>query len=88
MGVAVWGWAGGHPVSEDPAVGAPAATCGSRAHMRPGSSEQPTWAEKRSFFGTSLVVRWIRLHPPNAGGTGSISSWELRGQVPSDADKQ
>ena len=61
---------------------------GSRAHTRPGISEQPTWAEKSSFFGTSLVVRWIRLHPPNAGGTGSISSWELRGQVPSDADKQ
>lgn len=61
---------------------------GSRAHTRPGSSKQPTWAEKISFFGTSLVVWWIRLHPPNAGGTGSISSWELRGQVPSDADKQ
>lgn len=61
---------------------------GSRAHTRPGSSKQPTWAEKSSFFGTSLVVRWIRLHPPNAGGTGSISSWELRGQVPSDEDKQ
>ena len=25
-----------------------------------------------SFQGTSLVVQWLRLHVPNAGGLGSI----------------
>ena len=34
MGVAVWGWAGGHPVSKDPAMGAPAATCVGAGHTR------------------------------------------------------
>ena len=24
------------------------------------------------FIGTSLVVHWLRLHAPNAGGLGSI----------------
>ena len=25
--------------------------------------------------GTSLAVQWLRLHAPNAGGTGSIPGW-------------
>ena len=27
---------------------------------------------KRENLGTSLVVQWLRLHAPNAGGTGLI----------------
>ena len=30
-----------------------------------------------SEFGTSLVVQWLRLHTPNAGGPGSIPVREL-----------
>ena len=26
-------------------------------------------------YGTSLVVQWLRLRTPNAGGTGSIPGW-------------
>ena len=29
-------------------------------------------------FGTSLVVQWVRLHAPKAGGPGSISGWGTR----------
>ena len=28
--------------------------------------------------GTSLVVQWLRLCAPNAGGLGSIPDWETR----------
>ena len=28
--------------------------------------------------GTSLVVQWLRLHAPNAGGLGSIPVWGAR----------
>ena len=31
--------------------------------------------------GLSLVVRWLRLHPPNAGGPGSIPSQGTRSYV-------
>ena len=27
--------------------------------------------------GTSLVVQWLRLHPPKAEGLGLIPGWEL-----------
>ena len=27
---------------------------------------------------TSLVVQWLRLHAPNAGGLGSIPDWGTR----------
>ena len=29
----------------------------------------------KSFHGTSLAVQWLRLHPSNAGGAGSIPGW-------------
>ena len=29
--------------------------------------------QKKIFLGTSLVVQWLRLHTPNAGGPGSIT---------------
>ena len=39
-------------------------------------SMQMKWAwlclNKTLFIGTSLVVQWVRLHAPNAGGFGSI----------------
>ena len=33
------------------------------------------------FLGTSLVVQWIRLHTPNAGGQGSIPGQGTRSHV-------
>ena len=27
-------------------------------------------------IGTFLAVQWLRLHPSNAGGSGSIPGWE------------
>ena len=30
------------------------------------------------IFGTSLAVPWLRLHPSNIGGTGSITGWAIR----------
>ena len=33
-------------------------------------------------LGTSLVVQWIRLHAPNAGGLGSIPGWGTRSRMP------
>ena len=32
--------------------------------------------------GTSLVVQWVRLCAPNAGGLGSIPGWGTRSHVP------
>ncbi|TEA36103.1 hypothetical protein DBR06_SOUSAS11510010, partial [Sousa chinensis] len=29
----------------------------------------------------SLVVQWLRLHAPNAGGRGSIPGWGTRSHV-------
>ncbi|TEA33367.1 hypothetical protein DBR06_SOUSAS8010242, partial [Sousa chinensis] len=29
----------------------------------------------------SLVVQWLRLHAPNAGGPGSIPSWGTRSHM-------
>ena len=34
-----------------------------------------------SILGTSLVVQWVRLHAPNAGGPGSIPGWGARSHV-------
>ena len=36
----------------------------------------------RSKKGTSLVVQWLRLHAPNAGGPGSIPSQGTRSRMP------
>ena len=33
---------------------------------------------KMKTTGTSLVVQWLRLSAPNAGGLGSISDWGTR----------
>ena len=33
---------------------------------------------KEKMMGTSLVVQWLRLHTPNAGGPGSIPSQAAR----------
>ena len=32
--------------------------------------------------GTSLVVQWLRLHTPNAGGLGSIPGQGTRAHMP------
>ena len=34
------------------------------------------------FLGTSLVVQWLRLQAPNAGGPGSITSQGTRSHRP------
>ena len=33
-------------------------------------------------MGTSLVVQWLRLHAPNAGGPGSIPDQGTRSHMP------
>ena len=40
-----------------------------------GSREGGVWGVENKAAGTSLVVQWLRLHAPNAGGLGSIPSW-------------
>ena len=37
--------------------------------------------KKTSNHGTSLVVQWVRLCAPNAGGPGSIPSWGTRSRM-------
>ena len=32
----------------------------------------------KSNTGTSLAVQWLRLHTPNAGGTGLIPGWRTK----------
>ena len=34
--------------------------------------------QKDFFIGTSLVVQWLRLHTPNAGGPDSITGQGIR----------
>ena len=34
------------------------------------------------FLGTSLVVQWLRLHSPSAGGPGSIPGQGTRSHMP------
>ena len=36
----------------------------------------------KSLTGTSLVIQWLRLHAPNAGGPGCISSQGTRFHMP------
>ena len=45
--------------------------------------ERELWIqeEKTKTGGTSLVVQWLRLHAPNAGGLGSIPSQGTRFHV-------
>ena len=37
---------------------------------------------KSLWSGTSLVVQWLRLHAPNAGGLGSIPGQGTRSCMP------
>ena len=32
----------------------------------------------KQYFGTFLVVQWLGLHAPNAGGKGLIPDWETK----------
>ena len=36
----------------------------------------------KMFGGTSLVVQWVRLRTPNAGGPGLIPGWGTRSCMP------
>ena len=36
---------------------------------------------KKTLFGTFLVVQWLRLHTPGAGGPGSISGQGTRSHM-------
>ena len=36
---------------------------------------------KKPHSGTSLVVQWVRLRPPNAGGPGSIPARGTRSHM-------
>jgi len=38
---------------------------------------------KNYYLGTSLVVQWLRLHLPEAGGAGLIPGWGIK--IPHDA---
>ena len=38
--------------------------------------------KKFPFPETSLVVQWLRLHTPNAGGLGLIPGWGTRSHMP------
>ena len=53
------------------------ATLGGFARVGEGElvGRMPSW-------GTSLVVQWLRLHPPNAWGLGSILSQETESNMP------
>ena len=46
----------------------------------------PTMSCKHSFnthaLGMSLVVQWLRLHAPKAGGPGSFSGQGMRSHMP------
>ena len=46
----------------------------------------PSWVPERitrnSALGTSLVVQWLRICVPNAGGLGSIPGEENRSHMP------
>lgn len=87
MGGAAWSQAGGHPVSEDPAW----------EHPQPHTWEQsPHRACKQRtthLVGIKLLPRSLpdglvaKAPLSQCRATGSIPGWELRGQVPSDAEK-
>ena len=38
-------------------------------------------AKRGTFYGTSLVVQWVRLHTPNAGDLGSIPGQGTRSHM-------
>ena len=38
--------------------------------------------QEKEIKGTSLVVQWLRLHAPNAGGLGSIPGQGTRSRMP------
>ena len=40
------------------------------------------FSSKNGHQGTSLVVQWVRLCAPNAGGLGSIAGWGTRSHMP------
>lgn len=83
----MWSWAGGHPVSEDPAWGHPQPHAWEQSTRKACGQRATHLAETELLLRGLPGVRWLRRHCLNAGGTGSIPGWELRGQVPSDADK-
>ena len=35
-------------------------------------------SKNQNKWGTSLVVQWLRIHAPNAGGTGSVPGWGIK----------
>ena len=43
-------------------------------------------AFKNASLGASLVVQWLRLHVPNAGGLGSIPGQEARSHMAKTKD--
>ena len=43
-----------------------------------GSGKSSWNLHLKNKIGTSLVVQWVRLHAPNAGGLGSIPGWGTR----------
>ena len=50
------------------------------AHDKPDKTL--SYLIKRKVSGTSLVVQWLRLQAPNAGGLGSISGHGTRSHMP------
>ena len=46
--------------------------------MSTGGGTTGMMSQKPSTPGTSLVVQWVRLHTPNAGGLGSIPGQGIR----------
>ena len=47
-----------------------------------GEKGRQYWVSvKYTENGTSLVVQWLRLHTPNAGGPGSIPGWQTRSHM-------
>ena len=45
-----------------------------------GWQESDTTATEHAAH--TLVVQWLRLRPPRAGGPGSTSSWRTRSHMP------
>ena len=43
---------------------------------------QPRQDIKKQRYGTSLVVQWLRLHTPNAGGPSSFPGQGTRSHMP------
>ena len=45
------------------------------------ANEYPTSKQELQTFGTSLVVQWLRLCTPNAGGLGLIAGQGTRSHI-------